>query len=94
MRRADYDTPPGPRLGCCGCDLVCSRLRRDLRRGRELREPGEATHRLFVGNLSFQTRSEDLQDYFSEFGKVESATVIMNRDNPGTPLETNNLMLC
>ena len=56
--------------------------------------PGEATHRLFVGNLSFQTRSEDLQDYFSEFGKVESATVIMNRDNPGTPLETNNLMLC
>lgn len=44
-----------------------------------------ATHRLYVGNLSFQTRSEDLQDYFSEFGKVESATVIMERDDPGTP---------
>lgn len=32
--------------------------------------------KLFVGNLSFQTTSEDLQQLFTEAGTVESVTVI------------------
>ncbi len=41
----------------------------------------EDTHmRLYVGNLSFQTTSQDLQDYFSQAGTVESANVVEDRE--------------
>jgi RNA recognition motif-containing protein len=36
--------------------------------------------RLYVGNLSFQTTSQDLQDYFSQAGTVESANVVEDRE--------------
>src|ERR671929_1378769 len=36
--------------------------------------------KLYVGNLSFQTSSEDLQQYFSQAGTVESANVVEDRD--------------
>jgi len=36
--------------------------------------------RLYVGNLSFNTSSEDLREYFSQAGEVESATVVEDRD--------------
>jgi RNA recognition motif-containing protein len=36
--------------------------------------------KLYVGNLSFQTSSEDLQKLFSEAGTVESASVVEDRD--------------
>jgi cold-inducible RNA-binding protein len=36
--------------------------------------------KLYVGNLSFQTSSEDLQDLFSQAGTVESASVVEDRD--------------
>ena len=36
--------------------------------------------KLYVGNLSFQTSSEDLQQLFSQVGTVESATVIEDRE--------------
>lgn len=36
--------------------------------------------KLYVGNLSFQTTSQDLQDYFAQAGTVESASVIQDRD--------------
>ena len=36
--------------------------------------------KLYVGNLSFQTTSEDLQQLFSQVGTVESANVIEDRD--------------
>ena len=32
--------------------------------------------RIFVGNLSFQTREEDLEAAFAAYGEVTSATVI------------------
>src|SRR5215211_918686 len=36
--------------------------------------------KLFVGNLSFQTTSADLQEMFSQAGTVESASVIEDRE--------------
>src|SRR5690349_24093586 len=36
--------------------------------------------KLYVGNLSFQTSSEDLQQLFSQAGTVESVSVIEDRD--------------
>ncbi|HYO62298.1 MAG TPA: RNA-binding protein, partial [Pyrinomonadaceae bacterium] len=36
--------------------------------------------KLYVGNLSFQTTSEDLQQLFSQAGTVESANVVEDRD--------------
>jgi len=37
--------------------------------------------RIFVGNLSYQTQSADLETAFSAFGEVESATVITDRES-------------
>jgi RNA recognition motif-containing protein len=36
--------------------------------------------KLYVGNLSFQTSGEDLQQLFSQAGTVESASVVEDRD--------------
>nr|ART37384.1 E70 [uncultured bacterium] len=36
--------------------------------------------KLYVGNLSFQTSSEDLQQLFSQAGTVESVSVIEDRE--------------
>ena len=36
--------------------------------------------KLFVGNLSFQTTSADLQEMFSQAGTVQSASVIEDRE--------------
>jgi RNA recognition motif-containing protein len=36
--------------------------------------------KLYVGNLSFQTTNEDLQQHFSSVGTVESANVVEDRD--------------
>jgi RNA recognition motif-containing protein len=36
--------------------------------------------KLYVGNLAFQTSSEDLQQLFSQAGTVESASVIEDRE--------------
>ncbi|MEO6392023.1 MAG: RNA-binding protein [Pyrinomonadaceae bacterium] len=36
--------------------------------------------KIYVGNLSFQTSSEDLQQLFSAAGTVESASVIEDRE--------------
>lgn len=36
--------------------------------------------KLYVGNLAFQTTSEDLQQLFSQAGTVESASVVEDRE--------------
>ena len=36
--------------------------------------------KLYVGNLSFQTSSDDLQELFAQAGTVESASVVEDRD--------------
>ena len=37
-------------------------------------------NKLYVGNLSYSVRDEDLQQQFSSFGHVQSAKVMMERD--------------
>ena len=37
-------------------------------------------NKLYVGNLSFDTTDEQLQQLFSEHGEVASATVVRDRD--------------
>ncbi|NLY00499.1 MAG: RNA-binding protein [Rhodopirellula sp.] len=37
--------------------------------------------KLYVGNLSFQTTDSTLRELFEEYGKVDSAQVIMDRDS-------------
>ena len=34
---------------------------------------------IFVGNLSFETRDEGLRETFSQYGSVDSAQVVMDR---------------
>ena len=34
---------------------------------------------IYVGNLSFEVKEDDLRQAFEEFGKVESATIIKDR---------------
>lgn len=36
--------------------------------------------KLYVGNLSFRVTSEDLVEYFSQAGAVDSANVVFDRD--------------
>ena len=36
--------------------------------------------KIFVGNLSFQTTENDLNDLFTQFGEVESVSIIADRD--------------
>jgi cold-inducible RNA-binding protein len=36
--------------------------------------------KIFVGNLSFQTTETDLTDLFSQYGAVESVSIITDRD--------------
>ena len=39
------------------------------------------SNKLYVGNLSYSVRDEDLQQEFSAYGQVQSAKVMMDRDS-------------
>lgn len=36
---------------------------------------------IFVGNLSFQTTQNELQDVFSQYGNVERVNIVTDRDS-------------
>jgi RNA recognition motif-containing protein len=38
--------------------------------------------RVYVGSLPFSATSDSLRDYFEKFGSIESADVVMDRDDP------------
>ena len=38
-------------------------------------------NKLYVGNLSYATRDDDLQQQFSQYGQVSSAKVMTDRDS-------------
>jgi cold-inducible RNA-binding protein len=46
----------------------------------EKKENLEMSMKLYVGNLAFQTTSEELQEMFAQAGTVESAAVVEDRD--------------
>jgi len=37
--------------------------------------------KLYVGNISYQTSENDLQEYFSQAGEVVSVKIIIDRDS-------------
>ncbi|RMX04197.1 RNA-binding protein [Corticibacter populi] len=37
-------------------------------------------HKLYVGNLPYSFRNDDLENHFSSFGSVQSAIVLSDRD--------------
>ena len=47
----------------------------------KLSQEAQMGKKIYVGNLSYSVDSTALQDMFSEFGAVESANVIMDRDS-------------
>jgi RNA recognition motif-containing protein len=42
---------------------------------------GTMAVKLYVGNLSFRTQSEELRDMFAQFGEVLSANVVTDRES-------------
>lgn len=38
------------------------------------------SQKIYVGNLSYSITNEELNEHFSNFGEVESAKIIMDRD--------------
>ena len=58
--------------GLIGSYFVCTRLMAECLRERGLN--------IYVGNLSFDTRDEGLTAAFAQYGQVESARVIQDRD--------------
>jgi RNA recognition motif-containing protein len=36
--------------------------------------------KLYVGNLSFRAASEDLENHFAQFGAIEEAFIVMDRE--------------
>ncbi|MDP1655674.1 MAG: RNA-binding protein [Hylemonella sp.] len=38
-------------------------------------------NKLYVGNLSYSVRDDDLQQHFGSYGSVQSAKVMMDRDS-------------
>ena len=42
----------------------------------------EEQRKIFVGNIAWKVSSEDLHSHFQQFGEVQDARVIMDRENP------------
>jgi cold-inducible RNA-binding protein len=44
-------------------------------------ERKEMSVKLYVGNLAFNTTEQDLEEQFSQYGQVSSASIMTDRDN-------------
>src|SRR5882724_6481933 len=55
----------------------CDKIRSGPTKGQECEPMGK---KIFVGNLSFDTTSADLESLFAQAGTITSATVITDRD--------------
>ena len=51
-----------------------------MRTEKQFFERIQMNNKLYVGNLSYAVRDDDLQQQFSAFGHVQSARVMMERD--------------
>ena len=65
-----------------GMQLLLRRLRETLRLKHPTRGKGKKimSMKLYVGNLSFQTSSDELQTLFAQAGTVESVSLIEDRE--------------
>ena len=62
----------GP-FSCCGCGFRSYKLH-------DTEEEDEENMDIYVGNLPYSVTNNELQDMFAEFGTVESARVISDRE--------------
>jgi len=67
-------------MNCISCDDLCPSWAKLVSHRFLSRRPNVAK-KLYVGNLSYDTTDSDLQRLFDEFGTVESAQVIVDRDS-------------
>jgi RNA recognition motif-containing protein len=61
--------------------VECFRTRRPGQRRRKQRRFSSMNSKLYVGNLSYNTTENDLQDAFSRFGTVLEANLMMDRES-------------
>ena len=71
------------------CNVACGKVneefvsrpvQEDVRYGRTADKGNDMSMKLYVGNLAYSTTDETLRTMFGEFGDVQSAQVVMDRD--------------
>ena len=70
---------PKSELTCIACDCLQSG-NPEARAACEPLLPEIENLKIYVGNLPYSVTSEDLSDMFKEYGDVEEATLIMDRE--------------
>ena len=61
---------------------ICDQARSMSSPGGGYRGVSDEDRKCFVGNLNWKTSSDDLHDFFKQWGQIQDARVIMDRDNP------------
>lgn len=66
--------------GQASSEFVSRPVQEDGRYGRTAEKGNDMSMKLYVGNLAYSTTNDSLRTMFSEFGDVQSAQVVMDRD--------------